>query len=157
MAFLQCDYAVSHRYLERTLTLLDTGGGDRRAEAITRQRLGSIAREQARYAEAQDLHTQSLAIWESLGDPEGVASAQNYLGFVAWLSGEFDRTDALCLDALTEFRRAGNLRDVAVSLISLGVAAVYRGESAPGGGEARRSPGDLTAPWLPGGHRLVAA
>ncbi|HEY5428324.1 MAG TPA: tetratricopeptide repeat protein [Solirubrobacteraceae bacterium] len=129
VAFLQCDYGVARGHLERTLGLLGGDEADRRAEAIARQRLGSIAREQARYAEARDLHEQSREIWESLGDAEGVASAQNYLGFVAWLSGELDRTDPLCLEALAEFRRSGNLRDVAVTLISLGASAVYRGES----------------------------
>jgi DNA-binding CsgD family transcriptional regulator/tetratricopeptide (TPR) repeat protein len=129
VAFLQCDYVVSIDHLQRTLTLLDGHGGDRRAEAIARQRLGSIAREQGRYAEAQTHHEQSLALWGVLGDREGVASSQNYLGFAAWLSGDFAATDPLCLQALAEFRRAGNLRDVAVSLVSLGACALYRGES----------------------------
>jgi len=129
VAFLQCDYGVARGHLERTLELLGGEDADRRAEAIARQRLGSIAREQGRYAEARDLHEHSREIWQALGDAEGVASAQNYLGFVAWLSGELDRADPLCLEALTEFRRTGNLRDVAVTLISLGASAIYRGES----------------------------
>ena len=55
-----------------------------------RQRRGSIAREQARHDDARALHTRSLAIWEALGEDQGVASPQkNYLGFVAWLCGDF--------------------------------------------------------------------
>ena len=37
------------------------------------QRLGSIAREQARYDDARDLHERSLAIWHELGDEGGIA------------------------------------------------------------------------------------
>lgn len=129
VAFLQCDYAVAIDHLERTLELVGSDDTNRRAEAIARQRLGSIAREQACYPQARELHEQSMAIWDRLGDRAGVASAQNHLGFVAWLSGDPDRTDPLCLQALAEFRRGGNLGDVAVTLVSLGAGALYRGES----------------------------
>ena len=129
VAFLQCDYAVAVGHLERALELLEGAEPDRRAEAIARQRLGSIAREQARYAQARELHERAMAIWEALGDREGVASSQNYLGFVAWLSGDWDAADAACLPALNEFRRIGNLRDVAATLVSLGASAQYRGDA----------------------------
>jgi len=129
VAFLQCDYAVATGHLERALELVGDEESDRRAEAIARQRLGSIAREQARYDEARSLHERAMAIWEALEDGEGVASCQNYLGFVAWLAGEFDGTDPACLPALSAFRAAGNQRDVAATLISLGASAQYRGEA----------------------------
>jgi predicted ATPase/DNA-binding CsgD family transcriptional regulator len=127
-AFLQCDYAEAADHLERVLPLLSASASDRRAEAIVRQRLGSIAREQARYEVARELHAQSLATWEALGEPQGVASSQNYLGFVAWLSGDFAGAESVCLPALDAFRAAGNLRDVAATLISLGAAALYGGD-----------------------------
>ena len=128
VAFLQCDYAEAGARLERVLPLLEDSQADRRAEAIVRQRLGSIARERARYDEACELHAQSLAIWETLGEPLGVASSQNYLGFVAWLSGDFAGAESLCLPALDAFRANGNLRDVAATLVSLGAAALYGGD-----------------------------
>ncbi|HEX3978933.1 MAG TPA: tetratricopeptide repeat protein [Solirubrobacteraceae bacterium] len=128
VAFLQCDYVEAGARLERVLPLLGDSQADRRAEAVVRQRLGSIARERARYEEARELHAQSLAIWEALGEPEGVASSQNYLGFVAWLSGDFAGAESLCLPALAAFRAGGNLRDVAATLINLGAAALYGGE-----------------------------
>ncbi len=53
VAFLQCDYAEAGDRLERVLPLLGDSQDDRRAEAIVRQRLASIAREQARYDEAR--------------------------------------------------------------------------------------------------------
>jgi len=128
VAFLQCDYAVAAGHLEQVLPLLGSEVSDRRAEAIARQRLGSIAREQARYDEARELHRHSRAIWEELGESQGVASSDNYLGFVAWLAGDFAGAESPCLDALAHFRATGNERDVAVTLVSLGAAALYRGE-----------------------------
>ncbi|MGZ4299000.1 MAG: tetratricopeptide repeat protein [Solirubrobacteraceae bacterium] len=128
VAFLQCDYAVAAGHLEQVLPLLGAEESDRRAQAIARQRLGSIAREQGRYDEARELHRQSQAIWEELGESQGVASSQNYLGFVAWLAGDFAGAEPFCLDALAEFRASGNERDVAVTLVSLGAAALYRAE-----------------------------
>jgi predicted ATPase/DNA-binding CsgD family transcriptional regulator len=128
VAFLQCDYDVAAGHLEQVLPLLAAEESDRRAEAIARQRLGSIAREQSRYDDARELHRASWGIWEELGETQGVASSQNYLGFVAWLAGDFAGAEPLCGEALTEFRAAGNERDVAVTLVSLGAAALYRGE-----------------------------
>jgi predicted ATPase/DNA-binding CsgD family transcriptional regulator len=128
VAFLQCDYGVAAGHLEQVLPLLGTEESDRRAEAIARQRLGSIAREQGRYDDARALHRASQAIWAQLGEKQGVASSQNYLGFVAWLAGDFAGADQLCLAALAEFRAAGNERDAAVTLVSLGAAALYRAD-----------------------------
>jgi predicted ATPase/DNA-binding CsgD family transcriptional regulator len=128
VAFLQCDYGVAVAHLEQVLPLLGAEESDRRAEAIVRQRLGSIAREQGRYDEARELHRRSKAIWEELGESQGVASSQNYLGFVAWLAGDFAGAEPLCLHALAEFRAAGNEREVAVTLVSLGAAALYRAD-----------------------------
>lgn len=128
VTFLQCDYVVAAGHLERTLQLVAGERGDARAEAVARQRLGTIAREQGRYEEARRLHEQSLAIWERLGEAEGVASSQNYLGFVAWLRGDFEGGEAPCAAALATFRRCGNVRDAAATLISLGAMAIYRGD-----------------------------
>ena len=127
VAFLQCDYPEARAHLDPALDLLRRHPADPQAEAIARQRLGSIAREQGRYDEARRLHGESLAIWRRLGEADGVASSLNYLAFVAWLSGDFPEAEAPGLEALTTFRRAGNLRDVAVTLVSLGASALYRG------------------------------
>jgi predicted ATPase/DNA-binding CsgD family transcriptional regulator len=127
VAFLQCDYPVAIDHLQAALELMGPGG-DQRAAGIARQRLGSIAREQGRYAQSRAMHEQSMAIWEALGDREGVASAQDYLGFAAWLSGDFERAESVGRQALETFRQAGRLRDVASALISLGAGAIYRDE-----------------------------
>jgi predicted ATPase/DNA-binding NarL/FixJ family response regulator len=129
VAFLQCDYPVATERLERAIGLTDELG-DQRAKADVLQRLGSIAREQARYPEARDLHERSLAISHELGDRHGVALSQNYLGFVAWLSGDPWTGERLCAAALEEFQRAGELQDAALSLVNLGACALYRDDAA---------------------------
>jgi predicted ATPase/DNA-binding CsgD family transcriptional regulator len=127
LAFLQCDYAIAVGHMEQALELIGPDG-DPSATAIALQRLGSIAREQGRYGESLELHERSMAIWSALGDGEGIASSQSYIGFCAWLSGDFTRAETACTTALEAFRAQGNLRDVAAALINLGAAAQYAGE-----------------------------
>ncbi len=127
VAFLQCDYVIAADHLTAALKLVDALG-DRRAAAIALQRLGSIARERARYEEARDLHRRSLAIWEERGDGGGVAASRDYLGFVAWLSGDSETGEQECAAAVAAFRRAGDLRATAAALVNLGACALYRDE-----------------------------
>ena len=96
-------------------------------EARALQRLGSIAREQGRYEEARDFHSQSLGIWTELGDRRGIAASNNYLGFVAWLSGDQQSAESLCVAALAGFRQTQSLQDVAGTLVDLGASALYAG------------------------------
>ncbi|MBV8954271.1 MAG: tetratricopeptide repeat protein [Solirubrobacterales bacterium] len=127
VAFLACDYRLATDHLQRALSLEPD---DRRAVAMALQRLGSIAREQGRYDEARDLHKRGRAIWIELEDSRGIAAAQNYLGFVEWLSGHSTAAEALCSEALSGFERAGGLQETAETLISLGAAALY-GDDVP--------------------------
>ena len=127
VAFLQCDYAVATGHLEAALDLIDASR-EPRLTARALQRLGSIAREQARYDSARELHERSRAIWESLGDAAAVAASQNYLGFVAWLSGDASGGLALCAEALVAFRAGGDLSSAASTLINLGASALYAGQ-----------------------------
>jgi predicted ATPase/DNA-binding CsgD family transcriptional regulator len=124
VAFFQCDYEVAAEHLKSALGLslqLD----DRLTAALALQRLGSIAREQGGYGEARELHSQSLAIWSELGEQGGIAASNNYLGFVAWLIGDHQIAEALCLEALAWFRPAGNLQETAETLVNLGANALY--------------------------------
>src|SRR5581483_5618463 len=66
VTFLLCDYRLAAERLHEVLSLLGDAG-DARMRAAAFQRLGTIAREQARYADARRWHEQSLSIWESLG------------------------------------------------------------------------------------------
>ena len=128
VAFLQCEYEVAISRLEEALAMaVSEAGPDRRPEAIARQRLGSIAREQGRHQESRRLHLEALSLWEGLGDAEGVASSRNYLAFVAWLAGDFPEAEEQGGLALAQFRRAQNAPDVAATLVSLGASALYAG------------------------------
>ncbi len=126
LALLQCDYQPAVRRLEAALKLyreLDDAGGI----AATLQVLGSVAREQGRYARATDLHAESLAMAEAAADKWAVASAHGYLGFVAWLQRDFERATAECNLALALSRELGDAEGIAWALISLGTIARYQG------------------------------
>jgi predicted ATPase/DNA-binding SARP family transcriptional activator len=125
LALLQCDYAPAIRRLEAALRLyreLDDAPGI--ASAL--QVLGSVSREQGRYARSMELHRESLAIAEAAGDSWAVAGAHGYLGFVAWLQRDFELATAECTTALSMFRALGYVDDIAWSLISLGAIARYQ-------------------------------
>ena len=91
------------------------------------QVLGSVAREQGRYARAMELHGESLAIAEAAGDQWAVASAHGYLGFASWLQAEFERATEECTVALRMFRELGDAVGTAWSLLSLGTVARHQG------------------------------
>ncbi len=128
LALLQCDYQPAVRRLEAALRLyreLDDPAGI----AAALQVLGSVAREQGRYARATELHAESLAVAEAAGDRWAVASAHGYLGFAAWLQRDFERGTAECTLALGLSRELGDAEGIAWALISLGTIARYQGNA----------------------------
>jgi predicted ATPase/DNA-binding SARP family transcriptional activator len=129
LAHLQCDYVSAVRRLEAALRLY-RDLEDSRGIASTLQVLGSVAREQGRYARSMELHAESLATAEAAGDRWGAASAHNYLGFALWLQCEWERAGAECTTALTSMRELGDAEGIVWSLISLGAIARCRGEHA---------------------------
>src|SRR6266700_4112258 len=126
LALLQCDYLPAVRRLEAALRLYRELG-DARGVASALQVLGSVAREQGRYARAMELHTESLAIAEGAGDRWAVASAHGYLGFACWLQADFERATEECALALRMFRELGDVEGIAWSLLSLGTVARHQG------------------------------
>jgi predicted ATPase/DNA-binding CsgD family transcriptional regulator len=132
LAFLQCDYAVAAERLTKARSVYAEEGDDV-GLATTLQRLGSIAREEGRYADARTLHEESLAIWTDLADPAGVAASQDYLAFTAWLAGEADRAMALSATAVATFRAARLRQETSAALVNLGVAVWQAGDPERGG------------------------
>ena len=128
LALLQCDYAPAVRRLEAALRLYRELGAAR-GIASSLQVLGSVAREQGRYARAVELHTESLAIAEAAGDRWAVASAHGYLAFASWLQRDFGRAAEEAGTALMKFRDLGDVEGAAWSLISLGTVARYQGDA----------------------------
>ena len=129
LALLQCDYRPAVRRLEAALRLYRELG-DAQGVASALQVLGSVAREQGRYARAMELHAESLSIAEAVGDQWAVASAHGYLGFAFWLQAEFERATQECTVALRMFRELGDVEGIAWSLLSLGTVARQRGARA---------------------------
>ena len=127
LALLQCDYAPAVGRLEAALRLYRELE-DPRGVARTLQVLGSVAREQGRYARSVELHGESLAIASVSGDRLVVASAHGYLGFTAWLQGDFELATTECSTALALSRALSDVEGIAWSLLSLGIVARYTGE-----------------------------
>jgi predicted ATPase/DNA-binding SARP family transcriptional activator len=126
LALLQCDYLPAVRRLEAALRLYRELG-DAHGLASALQVLGSVAREQGRYARAMELHGESLSIAEAVGDQWAVASAHGYLGFACWLQLQFERATEECAVALRMFRELGDVEGIAWSLLSLGTIARHQG------------------------------
>jgi two-component SAPR family response regulator len=101
---------------------------DARGIAGALQVLGSVSREQGRYARAMELHEESLAVAEAMGDRWGVASAHSYLAFASWLQRDFARAAEEASIALAASRELGDIEGAAWALISLGTVARYQGE-----------------------------
>ena len=138
LAHLQCDYEPAVRRLDAAL-LLYRSLDDRAGIASCLQALGSVAREQGRYARSAQLHAESLDLAKAAGDAWAEASAHSYLGFVCWLQCEFEPSIAECSAALTMFRSLGDVEGTAWSLISLGVVARYQGDLDRSGALLRES------------------
>jgi predicted ATPase/DNA-binding SARP family transcriptional activator len=127
LALLQCDYLPAVRRLEAARRLYRELG-DAQGVASTLQVLGSVAREQGRYARAIELHGKSLSIAEAAGDRWAVASAHGYLGFACWLQARFERATEECTVALRMFRELDDAEGVAWSLLSLGTIGRLQGD-----------------------------
>lgn len=125
LAFLQCDYTIARERLNRARSFYDRSG-DKVGVATVLQRLGSIAREQGRYDQATRMHWASMAIWEELDDGAGVAASEDYLGIVAWLTGNPEQAAERCARAFAYFRRHELRQEAAEALINLGIAAHYQ-------------------------------
>ncbi len=132
LAFLQCDYTVAAERLTKARAVYEEEG-DQVGLATTLQRLGAIAREEGRYADARMLHEESLAIWEDLADPVGVAASQDYLAFTAWLAGEAERAVELSGKAVAGFRAARLRQETSAALVNHGVAVWLSGDPERGG------------------------
>ncbi len=127
LAYLQCDYEPAVRRLDAAL-LLYRSLGDASGIASCLQALGSVAREQGRYARSAQLHSEARELARACADDRAEASARGYLGFVSWLQGDFQVATSECTAALAMFRVLGDVEGTAWSLISLGVVARYQGD-----------------------------
>jgi predicted ATPase/DNA-binding SARP family transcriptional activator len=129
LALLQCDYVPAVRRLEAALRLYREMD-DQQGISATLQVLGSVAREQGRYARAMELHAESLSAAENVGDRWAIARAHGHLGLVLWLQREYEQATSECELALAMSRELAAGEEIAWTQISLGAIARYQGEIA---------------------------
>ncbi len=122
LALLQCDYAPAVRRGEAALRLYRELN-DSKGIAGGLQLLGSVAREQGRYARSAQLYAESLADAEAGGDRRAAASVHGSLAFVSWLQGDFDQALRSATTSEEMFRLLGDAEGLASALIHLGVIA----------------------------------
>ena len=128
LAMLRCDYLPAVRRLEAALGLYRELGDDR-GIAGTLRVLGSVAREQGRYARAVELYAESLALAEAADDRRGAANVHGTLAMVCWLRCDFDKAVAEATAAQEIYRALGDVEGVASSLANLGIVARYKGDT----------------------------
>src|SRR5487761_39132 len=128
LAMLRCDYLPAVRRLEAALRLYRELGDDR-GIAGTLRALGSVAREQGRYARAVELYAESLALAEAAGDRRGAANVHGTLAMVCWLRCDFDEAAAEATAAQEIYRALGDVEGTASCLANLGIAARYKGDT----------------------------
>jgi predicted ATPase/DNA-binding SARP family transcriptional activator len=126
LAYLQCEYEPAVRRLDAAL-LLYRSLDDAPGIASCLQALGSVAREQGRYARSAQLHSQARELARASGDKRAEATSCASLGFVSWLQGDFTLATCECTTALAMSRALGDVEGIASALINLGAIARYQG------------------------------
>ncbi|MBV9451139.1 MAG: tetratricopeptide repeat protein [Streptosporangiaceae bacterium] len=122
LALLQCDYTPAVRRLGAALRLYRDLGDDAGIAGALRV-LGSVAREQGRYARAVELYTESLALAEAAGDRRATATVHGTLAMACWLQCDYDKAIEQATAAQEIYRALGDVEGVTSSLINLGIAA----------------------------------
>jgi predicted ATPase/transcriptional regulator with XRE-family HTH domain len=82
----------------------------------------------AEHREAGDLLRASLALYQQLADPWGMAQALNWLGRVAIIENEYQAAVACCQESLTLHWQLGNQMGAAEALFNLGLVAWRQGD-----------------------------
>jgi predicted ATPase/DNA-binding SARP family transcriptional activator/DNA-binding CsgD family transcriptional regulator len=114
------------RWLEDALNAANSVDSLERAEALNG--LGEISRTLLDLGRAQMCHEEALALYERLGDPQGVAKTIYLLGLVAQYRGEAARAAALFEESMTAARQSGNQALIPGILSALGWLAADEGD-----------------------------
>ncbi|HEY0697940.1 MAG TPA: AAA family ATPase, partial [Micromonospora sp.] len=127
LAMLLCDYPTAAGHAEAAQEAC-RAAGDRRGAARVQLILGSVAREQARYADSSAHLATAAALFAEYGDEWGEAQAAQLRGFTAWLHGDLDRAESRLRWSLHRYERLGDPEAEATALMNLGAVALYRGD-----------------------------
>jgi tetratricopeptide (TPR) repeat protein len=112
------EYETARQNLETSLDLA-RGRGDLAGMAMALQQQGVVAN-LGDYAGTQALYEESLALWRTLGNKEGIASVLNDMGILVSERGEFEAARALYDESLALQRELGDKRGIALALNNLG-------------------------------------
>ena len=115
---------------EQLAQVLALDGGSPSARARALDCAGFLARYQGDYPAAARLIGESLALWRSLADRQGIADALSNLGYVTLHQGEYATARRLYEESLDLQHELGNAQGRADCLSHLGTAAFYQGDAA---------------------------
>lgn len=99
-------------------------GAPSRAQGWALRKAGKLAIAQGDYAEATTLWETSLAVYQHLGDAEGMASTLNFLGVAALYQGEQVKAEQLLTQSLALRYQLNNREDIAATLHNLSLVAM---------------------------------
>ncbi len=119
-------FSEGRQWLERALRA--GAGVPARERANALYGAGNLARQQGDYARAVELHEQSIALWQQLGDKQGVARSLDILGEIARNKGDYPRAVALHEESLALRRQIGDSSGIADTLSRLGRVAIEEGD-----------------------------
>src|SRR5262249_17862827 len=124
--FMRGDLSEGREELEAVLVYKEALPDIIRAKVVVG--LATLANMQYDNANAQDLYEESLLMYQTLGDREGVAISLTGLGNVADDQGDQERATALFEESLALFRAAGNKRSMDRVLNNLGNIAINQAD-----------------------------
>jgi tetratricopeptide (TPR) repeat protein len=96
--------------------------------AASNSNLGIVAQDREDYDEAERRFNRTLAIFERIGDQDGMATSYANLGTLAQVRGEFTEASGHYLRALNLFEIIGNPARTAQTLSNLGLLAATVGQ-----------------------------
>ncbi len=120
------NFGEGRSWLEGALAAGEGGSGATRARAI--QAVGDLAHWQGNFREAAARFEQSLALYQVLGDTNGVAFSLHGMAIMVERQGDYTRAMHLHEESLALYREVGNREGIATSLDQLAWVAHLQGE-----------------------------
>jgi predicted ATPase/DNA-binding CsgD family transcriptional regulator len=128
LAYLQSDFAVTHRLAEEGLAISRGLGPEGRAsQAKALDLLGELCTETGDYQQMPAYFEESLAIFRELEDKPGIADLLMQFGWAAMRVGDYDQAAPLLAECLHLFREMGASVQLANALGGSGELAIRQG------------------------------
>lgn len=121
-------YSEGREWLAGVLAQAGTARTAARAKAL--RGAGTLAGLQGDYVSMRSLYEESLAIYQELGDKQGIAAALGNLGATAGHQGDYASARSLLEESLARNREIGDRRGIALALNNVGEIAANQGNYA---------------------------